>query len=349
MYDQLDQVRRWQGQWLDRLGLGPIETPSRVVLSAPPLALKAYGQAEQAGPAVLIIPAPIKRAYIWDLVPSASVVQQYLRRGVQVYMIQWEQPGPTDQGLGLAEYADQFILTCLDAIEAELGPRRVFLAGHSLGGTLAAIFTALHSERVQGLTLLEAPIQFGSDAGAFAPLLALAPRAQLITALLGNVPGSFLNLVSMLAAPTSFQGERLIDWMHSLGDKQARQIHIRVERWTLDEMPQPRQLFEEVVEYLYRENRFMNGTLIVGGQSAAPARVDVPIMSVIDPRSHVVPPQSVLPFHNAVASCDKRVLWYRGDVGVALQHVGILVGKSAHQEMWPAILDWMYEHYEAGS
>jgi polyhydroxyalkanoate synthase len=30
----------------------------------------------------------------------------------------------------------------------------------------------------------------------------------------------------------------------------------------LDEMPLPRRLFEEMVEELYREDRFMGGTLI---------------------------------------------------------------------------------------
>jgi polyhydroxyalkanoate synthase len=36
------------------------------------------------------------------------------------------------------------------------------------------------------------------------------------------------------------------------------------------------------------------------------------------------------------------VLWYEGDVGVVLQHLGMLVGRRAHQELWPAILDWMH-------
>jgi polyhydroxyalkanoate synthase len=33
------------------------------------------------------------------------------------------------------------------------------------------------------------------------------------------------------------------------------------------------------------------------------------------------------------------VLEYPGDVGVALQHVGVLVGATAHRELWPRILD----------
>lgn len=347
-YHEFDQVRLWHGQLLDMLGLTPTETPSRVVFSAPALTLKAYGDAGHAGPPLLIVPAPIKRAYIWDLLPLCSVVQQCLRHAIRVYLIQWEQPGADQQGLGLSAYADQFILTCLDAIEAELGQRRAFLAGHSLGGTFAAIFAALHPERMQGLTLLGAPLRFGPDVGAFGPLVALAPRAQLVTALLGNVPGSFLNTVSVLASPTTFQGARWADWLNSLLDVQAVHTHLRVERWMLDELPLARQLFEEVVELLYRENRFMDGTLIIRGQRATPLAVDAPILSVIEVRSRLVPSASVLPFHDAVRSIDKRVLWYEGDIGVALQHVGMLVGKRAHQYVWPEILQWLNGHSQAG-
>jgi hypothetical protein len=32
------------------------------------------------------------------------------------------------------------------------------------------------------------------------------------------------------------------------------------------------------------------------------------------------------------------------DVGVALQHAGALVGRSARQEVWPAILRWADRH-----
>jgi polyhydroxyalkanoate synthase len=42
------------------------------------------------------------------------------------------------------------------------------------------------------------------------------------------------------------------------------------------------------------------------------------------------------------------VLWYEGDVGVALQHVGMLVGSNAHQALWPEILQWLHAHSESG-
>src|SRR5215208_1983064 len=41
-------------------------------------------------------------------------------------------------------------------------------------------------------------------------------------------------------------------------------IHARVTRLQLDEFPLPGLLFEETVEHLYREDRFVQGTLQVG-------------------------------------------------------------------------------------
>ena len=329
---------------LDAVGLGPMETPSRIRRLGPVATLKTYADGPGASAPLLLVPAPIKRAYIWDLAPGASVVEQCLRHGLRVYLLQWERPSDAEQGYGLAEYADRLLLECLDAIAAETGQRRVFLVGHSLGGTLAAIFAALHPDRVRGLALLEAPLHFAPDGGDLERLVAVAPPAVLLTTLLGNVPGACLDLVSVAASPWSFVWARWLDWIASLPDPQARRTHLRVVRWTLDELPLARRLFEEVAELLYRQDGFLRGALRVGGRRAAPEQVEAPLLSVVDPRSRLVPPRAVLPFHAATRSADAQVLWYRGDIGVALQHVGALVGRTAREEVWPAILQWVDRH-----
>jgi polyhydroxyalkanoate synthase subunit PhaC len=335
---------------MDALGLGPVATPSRVVLRRPALTLRAYGGAAHAGgrPALLIIPAPIKRAYIWDLVPWASAVQQCLRGGLGVYLIEWERPGSAGRELGLDDYAERLISDCLGAIEAETGQSRVALAGHSLGGTLAAIFAALCPERVCGLALLGAPLHFGVDAGALDRLVALAPGAEFLTLGLDEVPGSLLSLGSMLASPTSFHAERWADWLRSVNraDRHAVALHLHVVRWTLDELPWSPRLFREVVGWLYREDRFLRRRLRIGGRCADPGAVVAPLICVVDPLCPIVPPRSVLPFLHAVRSADRRLLPYRRETGVALQHVGMLVGASAHRDLWPEIVGYLGKAWE---
>jgi polyhydroxyalkanoate synthase len=347
VFEKVDRWRRGLGELLDRLGYGPRQTPSRVAFAEPGVTLRSYGDDQTAAPVLLLVPAPIKAAYIWDLVPPLSVVQRCLRGGLRVYLLQWERPEEPQQEFGLAEYADRLILDCLGAIAAETGQRQVFLAGHSLGGTLAALFSALHAERVRGLVLLGAPLHFARDTGVFGPWIAAAPRARALTAVLGNVPGSFLSAVSFAVDPVTFGWWRWQDWLGSVMSGRALQTHLRVERWTLDEMPLAQRLFEEVCESLFREDRFLRGTLLVGGRRAAAAMVQAPLLSVVDPLCRLVPPQAVLPFHEAVRSTDTRFLEYHGDTGVALRHVGMLVGSAAHEHLWPEVIRWVHTHREA--
>ena len=121
LYAQIDASRQWQGRMIDALGLGPVRTPFRVVLTMPALTLLAYQQPVRSRPALLLVPAPIKRPYIWDMLPRISVVQRCLEKQLQVYLVQWEPPGDVEQGFGLCEYADRLILACLDSIRNETG------------------------------------------------------------------------------------------------------------------------------------------------------------------------------------------------------------------------------------
>ncbi|HKW54989.1 MAG TPA: alpha/beta fold hydrolase, partial [Stellaceae bacterium] len=336
-FERADECRRGYGAVLDALGCGAIRTPSRILCEEAGLRLHAFGGAA-ASPALLILPAPIKRAYIWDLAPDVSVVRRCLAQGLRVFLAEWTDDAPAD--FGLEHYADRLPLAAIAAIAGEAGGQRVMLAGHSLGGTLAAIFAALHPRRVRALVLLESPLRFGPAAGAFAPLVATTP-ARPIRDLFGAVPGSFLDAASAAAAPESFIAARWRDAVATAGDRPGRLTRLRVERWTCDEFALPGRLFEAVVELLYREDRFMAGRLTVGGRKATPQALAMPILGTFRPKSRIVPPATILPLRDVARHPRNRLTRYDGEHGVALQHVGILVGRKAHAETWPEILDWI--------
>jgi polyhydroxyalkanoate synthase len=339
--EQMDRMRRVHGMWLDLAGFAPKETAFRILHTEPGIRLRCYGDLARDAPALLIVPAPIKRAYIWDLAPAVSVVRHCLAEGMRVYMVEWTLPDGTVNRFGLTEYADRLLAACVDAIEFDCGRGQVILAGHSLGGTLAAIFSCLHPERIRALVLLEAPLHFGGSAGKFAPLVGAVSDATFIGEAFGNVPGSFLNLMSVAAAPSEFHLQRCMDFSLSVQDRATFESYMRVERWMHDEFPLPGKLFTEVVEQLYREDRLMQGALDIAGRRVGPRDLDVPLLNVVDPRSGVIPPQSILPFHRAASGSPKKVLYYGGDVGVAIQHVGVLAGANAHRRLWPEIFGWL--------
>ena len=345
-YALLDEARRRAGRALDAAGLGPVEAQYRVAAEMPGARLRAYQPPEAApeGPVLLVVAAPIKRAYIWDLLPEVSVVRRCLDRGLRVYLLEWLDPGPAEDGFGLSDYAERLPLAALDAVAAETGEAAAVLAGHSLGGTFAAVLASLHPERVRGLVLVDAPLAFGPDRGGpLARAVAAAPQARALRGLAGSpVPGSFTALLSAAAAPEAFVAQRWADLGASLSDPLAAAVHARVGRWALDELAMPGRLFDEVLERLYRENRLAAGTLEVGGRRTGLDRLRGPVLAVVNPPGRVVPPGSVLEGLAAMPpDVPRRVLRYGGERGPALQHLGPLVGPEAHARLWPDILDWV--------
>jgi polyhydroxyalkanoate synthase subunit PhaC len=350
-YALLDEARRRAGRALEAAGLGPAEAPFRVAAQMPGARLRAYQPpgAASKGPVLLIVPAPIKRAYVWDLLPEVSVVRHMLRRGLRVYLLEWLDPGPAEDGLCLVDFAERLPLVALDAVAAETGETAAVLAGHSLGGTFAAILASLHPERARGLVLVDAPLAFGPGRGGpLASAVAAAPHARALRGLAGggSVPGCLTALLSAAAVPEAFVLPRWTDLGASAGDPLAAAVHARAVRWTLDELAMPGRLFEEVLERLYREDRLAKGTLQVRDRRAGLAELRAPVLAVANPPGRVVPPASILDGLGCVPrDVPRRVLSYEGERGPALQHPGPLVGPEAHARLWPEILDWVATHH----
>lgn len=212
------------------------------------------------------------------------------------------------------------------------------LIGHSLGGTLAAIYGAFQPESIKGLILLGAPLCFEPSESAF--------RDALVTLVSPNVPdrspfpGSVLSYASALASPGTFVWSRLFDAVMSAADPLAMEIHARVERWALDEVPLPGKLVHHIIDWLYRENRFCHGALKIREKFVGPSDVSVATLAVVNIADEVAPPVSVKPFTDRMAK-NVRIIEYPGERGVCLQHLGILVGRNAQAHIWPQILSWL--------
>jgi polyhydroxyalkanoate synthase len=337
----MDALRQTQGQALERLGFGPTETRQQIVAAGRHWRLRDYGGAG-ASPPLLIVSAPIKRPYIWDLAPAASAIRYCRRQDLHVLLLEWLPPSGTDHNVGLAAYADQAIGAAVATVSRSRATRP-FLIGHSLGGTLAAIFAALHGQALSGLVLLGAPLCFPPGVSRFRDaIVAMAPSC------LGDmpiVPGSLLSQLSALASPETFVWSRLADALLSSADPLAWDRHARVERWALDEVPLPGRLVHELLECLYRENRLCEGTLRIGDRAIGPFCLRLPLLAVINTQDEIAPLASIQPLIEGMPAQDVRVLEYPGETGVALQHLGILVGPQARARVWPEIMAWLRARY----
>jgi polyhydroxyalkanoate synthase subunit PhaC len=327
-----DEMRRSLGSLLDRTGLAPERASWDVVLRQPEFQLRRYGPQTGTAGAVFIVPAPIKRPYIFDLVPQVSVVRRLTEAGFSVYLSEWRENGGA--GGDLATSLDS-LRRALEKIMTDHG-RAPILMGHSLGGTLAALLAAIEPERVSKLVLIEAPLRFGKRTGALRPITRY-PAGWFFGGEVEPVPGSLLDVASVAADPDEFAVGRWRDAFASLGDADALAIHFRVIRWTLDEFAPPAPLLQGVIDLLYREDRFARNELRLLGRLVGPdSLADMRTAAIVDHTSRLVPADSALePLRTPT------VFAYEPETGVGLQHVGPLVGRRAHREIWPRVVEWM--------
>lgn len=331
-----DAFRRTQGDALALLGFGPVESSYRVVASGSYWRLRDYNSMRRSH-SLLIVAAPIKRPYIWDLTPAVSAIRYCLGAGLGVYLLEWVPASDKTCNVGIAECA-RAISACLATIGAE-GPKPI-VAGHSLGGTLAAIYAATAPGTVGGLLLLGSPLCFQAEASTFRDaLVSLVPAPASDSDL---YPGSILSQASAMASPDTFVWSRLMDAAQSVADSRALDVHVRIERWALDEVPLSGKLVSEIVEGLYRENCFCQGTLNVGGKMVGPSNLSGPILAVVNTADAVAPRVSVRPISDVLGPRKFHIIEYPGETGVCLQHLGILVGRQAFALIWPEIVSWIY-------
>jgi polyhydroxyalkanoate synthase len=301
--------------------------------------LRDYG-GKPAAPTLFIVAAPIKRPYIWDLAPSVSAIGRLLKEGFHVYLIEWTGMADRTQNKGLDEHCTA-ISECVAMIARKAGGRP-YLAGHSLGGTLAGIFTAYEPTSIRGLVLLGAPLCFAPATSKFRDaLVALLPPD---VSQADPFPGSLLSCMAAMAAPGTFIWSRAMDAALSVTDASALEIQALVERWSLDEIALPGKLVHQILQWLFHENRFCRGELQVCGAAVGPSNLSVPTLVVVNMADNIAPFASIKPCLDAMPATNVRIIEYQGETGVGLQHLGVLIGRQAHAHVWPEIVAWLIGH-----
>jgi polyhydroxyalkanoate synthase len=107
---------------------------------------------------LLMVPPVINKFYVMDIAPGRSMIEYFVRQGVQVFAISWRNPTAENRNWGFDTYG-QAILNALESVEKITQSDRTHLQASCSGGILAAM-TAAHlnaigeGDRLAGLTLM---------------------------------------------------------------------------------------------------------------------------------------------------------------------------------------------------
>ncbi len=95
---------------------------------------------------LLIVPPVINKFYVVDMAPGRSMVEYFVRQGVQVFTISWRNPDARHRDWGMDTYG-KAILAAMDAVQRITKSDNVHMFGTCSGGILASMLSGYLADR----------------------------------------------------------------------------------------------------------------------------------------------------------------------------------------------------------
>jgi polyhydroxyalkanoate synthase len=315
------------------------QTPRDVVWTHRGTTLYRYRSSAREHPIpVLLVFALINRPEIFDLRRGSSFVEFLLEEGFDVFLVDWGVPDEEDADMGLAEFVCDELHWAVRETLRRSDEEELTLLGWCIGGTLCAMYCALHpAGAVRNAALLTTPID---------PSASLYARwvgddgfdVDLIADSYAAVPGSGINSANKLMKPvtnyvTTYRRlfQSILDGTHSRASYQA------MARWVADNPPFPSSAYREWITWMYKENRLVSGRLHLRGERVDLERIEQNLLVVTAGADHIAPPEGTVPLLDLVSSEDVTHFDRPGG------HIGLMAGSKAKHELWPDLADWLRE------
>jgi len=321
--------------------LGPLDTniatsPYEVVYEDDRVKLKHYvasGDAKVKTP-LLIVYALINRETMLDLQDGRSVVQNFLKEGVDLYMIDWGYPTRKDRYLNIDDHVNGYMDGVVDFIRKRHNVPKINLMGVCMGGTFSVMYAALHPEKVNTLITTVTPTNFETDKGLL-HLWAKELDADRIVEAYGNMPGDLLNVAFLLLNPARLVIDKYVGFLEKIDDKVFVENFIRMEKWIFDSPDVPGETFKECIRDLYQKNLLIQNKKELGGRRVDLKKVTMPLLNIYGRYDHLVPPEACELLTKKVGSKDVE------DICIDTGHIGIYVSSKCQKELVPRIAQWL--------
>ncbi|HET6259908.1 MAG TPA: alpha/beta fold hydrolase [Pseudonocardia sp.] len=320
--------------------------PNEIVLSTPFAHLRDFTHRDGSDnssdnesdvvPTLVLPPQAGHSSSVIDFSPTQSQLAVITAAGlVRLWALEWRPATAATAHVTITDY--------LDVIDrsVELMGGRANLIGDCQGGWLAAIYAALHPERVHTLTLAGAPIDFhagesviASSTRALTTAFGLAPYRALVALGGGNMPGKAV-LGNFIAIQPQSEISRQLQLLENIDDAAHVQRYRVFEDWFKNTQDIPGAFYLWLVEHLFWGNELISGDLVVDGRRADLANITCPLFLLAGSTDHITPPPQLFAAADAVGTPQDQI-WCRTAEG---GHLGLFMGRDALRTDWPPLLE----------
>lgn len=300
------------------------EHPYRRSLAEPPV-LATVGHARLldyggAGPPVVFVPSIINPSDVLDLMEGRSMLRWLSANGLRPLLLDWGSPKAGDAAMSIDEHVTERLLPLLDAVGE---PSRI--VGYCLGGTMALASAQL--SRTSKVALIATPWRFsGCEDERRAGLGTLWRHLSPLADAAGLIPMDMLQ-----PGFWELNGARSITKYELFGAQEqaspSAELFVALEDWANGGPPITAAAASQLLDRFFCKDEPGNDQWRIGGETIAPDRLKVPVLSFGASRDRLVPLA-------ATATVGERRDLDGG-------HVGIIIGKTAKQILWKPLRDWL--------
>jgi polyhydroxyalkanoate synthase len=292
---------------------------------------------------LLLVFAIMNRPHVLDLRPGHSFVEYMVKRGFDVYLLDWGEPGPEDQHMKFDDYTLDYLPRVVRKVKSVSGSEHFSMLGWCLGALISTLYASLRpDDGLKNLILLTAPLDFSErEVGGFSRWAkAEGFNADNIVQNFGNVPGEMIDSGAKMLKPVeNYVGSYVSLWERLDNPRVVESWHA-MNTWVRDIIPMAGGAYRQLINDFYKENRLMNGTLMIRGEHVNLSNLKANLLNVIAEADHITPPAQSDQIMDKVGSQDKELFRVRGG------HIGIMAGSGAEKNTWPHMEHWLAERAE---
>ena len=283
---------------------------------------------------LLVVYALINRETMLDLQPGRSVVDSFLKSGVDLYMVDWGYPTRRERFLTIDDHVNGYMDNIVDFVLERTNRRNLNLMGICMGGSFSVMYSALHTEKVKNLITTVCPTNFNTEQGLLHVWMKNINPDRMIDAF-GNMPGDLMNFGFLLLNPARLMIDKYVGFMENIDKKDFVENFIRMEKWIFDSPDVPGETFRQFVIDCYQKNLLIESRMELGGKLVDLKKVTMPLLNIYGQYDHLVPPEAANLLTSRVGSDDTE------DVCLDTGHIGIYVSSKTQKEFVPKIVKWL--------
>ena len=277
----------------------------------------------------------INKPYILDLTPGSSMIHAFTEEGYDVYLLDFGYLGYEDKDQTLDDYIKKHIQRGVRRALQHSKGEEITIIGFCLGGTLAAIYTAIASEPVRNLVLFAPPLDFKKS-----PLFnkwhkALQTKELKLDGLLNEYNFISAQMVraglKLMTAPFSYNS--YLNLLQRADDENYIKKWRCFNQWVNDHVPFSGATLKQLVNDLVIDNKLINNQLIIDKEKVKLSNIKSNLLVISTMDDQIVPETMIKPFLTKVKSKDKLYKRVKGG------HVTLAV-RGALPDF---LIDWLQE------